>query len=710
MSVGTSEESVQPEGSAIAAGRARSRLERLCLAVLPVVVAGNVVAACRAHPSVAFEPHVFSASNLALVLGFAAWNAVIFVLWRASGIGVRRQDGSRLAASTVLLSAALSIGMLLLRPVHQWSWYWQPHLAATAISLTVFLVPNALIWLAISGPVYAASRRWSVAAGAAWLVAGTLFAVHVGKYRVLEQHLYAWDYVGLGDLWAVFPLYFGAATAVVLGVGVLGVVGAFVLLWRRTRPCPRSGWRWMPAGAGAAGLAGVLLVAAPVPPAEHYPMWHGLSYDSTLNKCGLGCALTLQLRCLDAFDPPADYTPRHMAAIRREHHTADQLPAGAPQVNVILFMMESLSDPSTYGIETRADPLPFLHSLPERCPVGRLLTPTYAGSTANTEFEVLTGLSRVQPYPRSLGPAYREHVNRPTPSLASVFRRHGCATAVISGSTAGYFNQRRAYPHLGFDEFIALQDREGVPRRFGLVSDEAVVDEVIAWARSHERFFVSVMTEGCHVPYAPRVPADPRFEVLNEELSPAARDYVRRYCTALSYADAALRRLVEHFADDPRPTLIVAYGDHKPSMPLLFEAGLLGEGWPERAYNKYSTPLAVWANYPLPETPRPLEVSANLLGAEIFRLIGVDAPPLTFACAARVRRRFNAVSHLIIDREGTILRPDAVSDADRRLLADYGLVKYDVLVGGRLCLGDPADRSVASHADAVHEGPTLRAP
>ncbi len=193
-----------------------------------------------------------------------------------------------------------------------------------------------------------------------------------------------------------------------------------------------------------------------------------------------------------------------------------------------------------------------------------------------------------------------------------------------------------------------------------------------------------------HGPYRPEDgEADDRFTLTNTDVPEDVREYAQHYGAALHHADRALGRLVAFLEERARPTVLLVYGDHKPSMRPLFDAGVFRAEWPGFVLDKFSTPLAIWSNVPAPGavdpgTPaEPLLLSANFLSAELFDRLGVRHPPSTFHYTQVVYRSFSVVSKVIRDRAGNVLRADDLSPAQAALLRDYGFVKYDTLVGGR---------------------------
>ncbi len=614
--------------------------------------------------------------------------------WREHERGFHVIFRASLIATVV---SAVVLCALMVR-LYCYPWDVERYLRALLLTVTVYLFANAAVVFATVGVLYLLSARlWTAlfVGLTAWLA---LHVIHVSKLLSLQQHLYPWDYMLFDDLLEVLPLFLGSGglTLVIVAFAVVALM-AGLLAWREG-PGEALKRRAVICGGGLLAALGLFLLSgirvAPgdEDPSEYFPLWNAHSYHSHYNKTGLYFTLLRGTRHWGQNSAPEGYTADTPARLERTYpRTPDDT---VPTADVIFYMIESLADLAQYGVTFREDPLPNFHAIQREGTAGRVVVPIYGGNTPNTEFEVLTGLSRVRPWPHDLSYAYRQWITDDTPALPWVFREWGYRTAVISGATGRYFGQAEAYPRLGFEAFHALGDRKGLPRKFGLVSDMAVfsavedaLDPVTDADGPHEPCFLAITTDSTHGPYrGDHDPENRRFEVTNEDLPQAVRDVAEDHARALHHADEALGRLVVHLKRRKRPTLLFVYGDHKPAVNEFFDAGVLRDGWPGRVLDKYSTPLAIWSNVPLPgavEDEQDLLLSANFLSVELFRRLGVRHPPSTFHYTQEVYKAFRVVSRVIGDRQGRFFAPEDVSRPGADLLRDYGLLKYHILVGGR---------------------------
>lgn len=92
---------------------------------------------------------------------------------------------------------------------------------------------------------------------------------------------------------------------------------------------------------------------------------------------------------------PANYSQKAVADIVRSVEEKTAALSADPQtdVNVIFIQLESYIDPSMIqGLELSEDPVPNWTALKEAYSSGYLTVPVVGAGTANTEFEVLTGV------------------------------------------------------------------------------------------------------------------------------------------------------------------------------------------------------------------------------------------------------------------------------------------------------------------------------
>ena len=98
-------------------------------------------------------------------------------------------------------------------------------------------------------------------------------------------------------------------------------------------------------------------------------------------------------------------------------------------------------------------------------------------------------------------------------------------------------------------------------------------------------------------------------------------------------------------------------------------------------------PILVWANFPLPREQK--ELSINGLPSYLLEKMNI-APAGFLAVSDAVRRRVPILGRYAHGADGSIWNRDSLPDEERRLVEDYWLLEYDLLLGKRHVLRDSA--------------------
>jgi len=582
-----------------------------------------------------------------------------------AGIG----GGRRTAVWSTVAAVALVAGseVLLNHSRHE--------LTPSALVLNVLLL-QAIVWLllAVLGSV---GLSWAL--GATFYL--TLAFANAFKVQHLQSAVHPLDVRYLGELWALdgFRSVRAELTAIVGGVVLVLAASGLALGWLALA-APSRRWRAI-AGTGAAATL-ALFVYAPTSGTlvrglpmigVHWPHW-----NSSRAARENGVLLNFVLHVSDGLSAsPPGYGRDAVTAIAARPDLQPARPARvtAEPANVILYMVESMMDPDDLRLRFTEDPTPTLHRL--RAATGRswAITPGFGGYSANTEFELLTGFS-MRFLPENSCP-YLQYVTRDVPSLVRLFRENGYATTAVHAGALTFYNYLQVYPHLGFDRFLSVANEPTTTLDTAgrCPSDDAMVDAIIRESDAHPRFFTFAFPMSTHWPYdyAARY-ADSSLDVVDAPLPDAARAEVKTYVNALHAADAALGKLVAHYARDPRHTIIVALGDHLPPLSdeVYRQAGLLADGTAETELRRHRTPLVVWANFPLAGDA--FQASTNFIGALVAERAGVELGEF-LAFNRRMRERLGVLSPFQL-----LGKPTPSSESDP-MLADYRMLQYDLMFG-----------------------------
>ena len=325
-------------------------------------------------------------------------------------------------------------------------------------------------------------------------------------------------------------------------------------------------------------------------------------------------------------EKPDSYSQETLAALAGENpsdaaDTAASADGGTRPVNVIVIMNESLSDLSVLpGVESNMDAMPFLRSLTENTVKGYAYSSVFGGTTANSEYEFLTGNTTAF-LPAGTVP-YQMYVSPGDPSLVGQMEALGYTTIAAHPYRSSGWNRPTVYADYGFDEVYFesdFQDRAYMrgDERTGYVTDRCDYENLIRWYEEKEAgqpLFLFNVTMQNHSAYQMAWTNLPKEVWLTGELENRFQT-VNQYLSLVYQSDQAFEDLIDYFSQVEEPTMILLFGDHQPQVATNFYTDVLGTS-PDTAdaQKKQMVPFVLWANYDIPEA-QGVELSLNYLSA-----------------------------------------------------------------------------------------------
>ena len=325
-------------------------------------------------------------------------------------------------------------------------------------------------------------------------------------------------------------------------------------------------------------------------------------------------------------EKPDSYSQETLAALAGENpsdaaDTAASADGGTRPVNVIVIMNESLSDLSVLpGVESNMDAMPFLRSLTENTVKGYAYSSVFGGTTANSEYEFLTGNTTAF-LPAGTVP-YQMYVSPGDPSLVGQMEALGYTTIAAHPYRSSGWNRPTVYADYGFDEVYFesdFQDRAYMrgDERTGYVTDRCDYENLIRWYEEKEEgqpLFLFNVTMQNHSAYQMAWTNLPKEVWLTGELENRFQT-VTQYLSLVYQSDQAFGDLIDYFSQVEEPTMILLFGDHQPQVATNFYTDVLGTN-PDTAdaQKKQMVPFVLWANYDIPEA-QGVELSLNYLSA-----------------------------------------------------------------------------------------------
>lgn len=310
--------------------------------------------------------------------------------------------------------------------------------------------------------------------------------------------------------------------------------------------------------------------------------------------------------------------------------------------DILIIQSESFTDPTLIGMENfSADPLPYFHSLQKVTNSFGMSVPSFAGGTANTEFEVVTGMSTM--FFPSDATVYANYMNKPTISLGSILKNNGYTASLLHPFHSTFYSRDNAYKLLGFDKFYGLEYLDDfksvdIDTRYWDSVDDYMTDSMLYQhvineleKETVEDKFILALTMQNHTPFVVPEGYEDRITYIGDGLTNdvAVRKY-NAYLSSLKASDDALSDLISYLSKREKPTIVLFYGDHYPKVNqngnAYIDLGLVSDlSSPENDYITHVTPAFIWSNYKdVGKSDRVID--GSLVSAKLLALTGVEVP------------------------------------------------------------------------------------
>ena len=505
------------------------------------------------------------------------------------------------------------------------------------------------------------------------------------KLEVRDEPVFPRDFALLKEEGSAMSSYeiqypMGTIAVVLLTTLALVVLGLFI----GCRPFPLARLRgWLGRLLGAAGSMGILVALLLTVYASNdlynsFRVSNAYYIPSVFNELGFPYCFCHQFTTYP-IDRPEGFDKAAAAA----WETGDQ-PGQGEDVHLIMVMNEAFSDLTddpafTYTEEN--DPLPNLHALQSdpHAVSGHVVVPGFAGGTANTEFDVLTGM-QTNALSASTTSSFRV-VNRDLDSVLRVFASDGYHTSFFHPGDDWFYNRENVYDWLGAEETVFADEMENLAYKGRWVTDDYMAgfieekfEEAVAQGELLCNYTTTIQN---HMSYTADKYGEgyvyPPVET-DAQLTDDVRTMLEVYIEGARDADAMLGRLVDYFSQTDEPVALAFWGDHLPYLgdnqlayAQLGSEVALSEDDRESALCSYETPYVIWANdaaaqvldwesaverLDLPETNR---LSASFLGAALLELTGRGEESPWFSFLNQLRRELPVVQKkTYMTMDGTI--------------------------------------------------------
>ena len=348
--------------------------------------------------------------------------------------------------------------------------------------------------------------------------------------------------------------------------------------------------------------------------------------------------------------------------------------ASVEKPNIICVLLESFVDPNEVNfLECSKNPVPNFENLAAIYSSGYLTVPVVGAGTANTEFEVLTGMGMryfglgEYPYKTILKTNSCE-------SIADDLKNLGYGTAVVHNNGGNFYSRANAFSQMGFDNFTSkeMMDITEYTPLGTWPTDDILVNEVAkALDATPQQDFIYTITVQGHGAYpTDKVIENPEISVTGADSEEANNEW-EYYVNEIHEVDKFIANLTTMLSQRDEKTVVVFFGDHLPTMGL--------EDSDMKSGSIFKTRYVTWNNFGMEKIDR--DITSSQLLAAVTDQLGIH--------------------------EGTMFRlhqNNNFQDIDN-YTDDMELLQYDILYGNRYAYGQkdlyPASNLVMGVQDVV---------
>lgn len=518
----------------------------------------------------------------------------------------------------------------------------------------VFLYNSFMIFITFS-IVYLFKRRVfaRIIISVLWCVLGICNGYMLMK-RVTPFN--AQDLKVAADAVSLINNYFNAFELIALAVGIVAVIIWIVSMWKRGGQYKGKIRRWLAVtGIVICALLYTFITDLALEKRVLSTYFGNIAFayqDYGLPYCFMASIFNTGINEPTGYSEEAIQTINKDGILNTEKTglVSEELP------NIIFVQLESYFDvEEAEFFTTSEDASPNLRKMYENYSSGYFKVPSVGAGTANTEFEVLTGMNL-----RYFGPGeypFKTYLKeKPCESIATALTALGYGAHGLHNNGGNFYSRAKVYDHLGFDTFTSkefmniLQLTEN-----GWAKDDILVQHILEAMDTtpQQDLVVGISVQG-HGDYPEeQIIENPKIKVEGIE-DEALKNKWEYYVNQVYEMDAFAGKLVEAMEERGEPTVIVFYGDHLPTM------GLKAEDLKSRYL--YNTNYVIWDNIGLPEEDKNIP---------------------TYQIASEVLERLDIHS-------GTVFNYHQERKNSKNYLSDLELLQYDILYGNQFVYsGEP---------------------
>lgn len=305
----------------------------------------------------------------------------------------------------------------------------------------------------------------------------------------------------------------------------------------------------------------------------------------------------------------------HNSEVKNAGRTIDGNP------NIIFVQLESFFDVNHLNtVAFSENPIPVFTEIQKKYSSGYLNVPSIGAGTANTEFEIISGMSLdffgVGEYP------YKTVMQtKPSESICNDLAEAGYTSHAIHNNTAVFYDRNIVFSNLGFNTFTSMEYMNGLEYTpTGWAKDDVLIGCITdALDSSEGADFVYTITVQSHGKYPDNILNENDITVDGFEDNESEKNAFQYYVNQLKEVDKFIGDLTASLNEREEGSVVVFYGDHLPSFSI--------EQQDLNNNDLFQTEYVIWDNIGLSKND--VTVDSYELGAYVMGKVGIDNGLLT---------------------------------------------------------------------------------
>lgn len=327
-------------------------------------------------------------------------------------------------------------------------------------------------------------------------------------------------------------------------------------------------------------------------------------------------------------DQPEHYNRTQAEQYEQMYLREQSVPETAP--NIIMIMCEAFTDlpnEPAFSCSQEENPIAFYNSLAaqENTVSGHMIVSNTGAGTANTEFDVLTGMMTNR-LGEGTTSAFRV-VHRNTDSIPRALSAAGYRTFFLHPGDNWFYNRESVYSYLGITDHVFKDSFGAGSYKGSWISDDAflrVLTESLEAREADTPLFTYAVTIQNHQTYnEAKYGFLPQAVQTDVSLTEESAEALAVYFEGLRDSDAMLEGLTDYLQTQEEPYLLVFFGDHQPNLGSDYKAYRELGCYPESlddAENRlslYTVPFLIWGNDAF-QSQQDLSAVARELGDDLL--------------------------------------------------------------------------------------------